>query len=73
MGCSHCQIRNGKDWDDCYDYFYLPSQEENGTLTVLASGGYEGGYNNGKTRAKYVSEDKGLTWKFVGEIYKIDN
>ncbi len=61
---------NGKKWEECYDYFYLPTKEEDGTLTVLVSGGYEGGYNGGKTRAKYISNDNGYTWKFVSEIWK---
>lgn len=60
----------GKAWEECYDYFYLPTREEDGTLTVLVSGGYEGGYNGGKTRAKYVSKDDGYTWEFVGEVWK---
>ena len=60
----------GKAWKECYDYFYLPTREEDGTLTVLVSGGYEGGYNGGKTRAKYVSKDDGYTWEFAGEVWK---
>ena len=60
----------GKAWEECYDYFYLPTREEDGTLTVLVSGGYEGGYNGGKTRAKYISKDDGYTWEFVGEVWK---
>lgn len=60
----------GKAWEECYDYFYLPTREEDGTLTVLVSGGYEGGYNGGKTRAKYVSKDDGYTWEFAGEVWK---
>lgn len=60
----------GEEWQNCYDYFYLPTKENDGTLTVLASGGYEGGYNHGLTRAKYESKDNGHTWQFVGEIYK---
>lgn len=59
-----------EEWQNCYDYFYLPTKESDGTLTVLASGGYEGGYNHGLTRAKYESKDDGHTWQFVGEIYK---
>lgn len=59
-----------EEWQNCYDYFYLPTKENDGTLTVLASGGYEGGYNHGLTRAKYESKDNGHTWQFVGEIYK---
>ena len=60
----------GKAWEECYDYFYLPTREKDCTLTVLVSGGYEGGYNGGKTRAKYVSKDDGYTWEFVGEVWK---
>lgn len=61
---------NGEEWDNCYDYYYLPTREDNGTLTVLVSGGYEGGYNGGKTRAKYISKDNGETWEFVSEVWK---
>lgn len=60
----------GEEWDNCYDYCYLPTRESDGTLTVLVSGGYEGGYNGGKTRAKYISKDNGKTWKFVSEVWK---
>lgn len=60
----------GEKWENCYDYFYLPTKEKDGTLTVLVSGGYEGGYNRGKTRAKYISRDNGKTWRFVGEVEK---
>lgn len=60
----------GEKWEDCYDYFYLPTREKDGTLTVLVSGGYEGGYNGGKTRAKYISKDNAKTWEFVGEILR---
>lgn len=59
-----------EEWQNCYDYYYLPTKESDGTLTVLASGGYEGGYNYGLTRAKYESKDNGHTWQFVGEIFK---
>lgn len=60
----------GKEWDECYDYFYLPTQEADGTLEILVSGGYKGGYNNGETRAKYISTNNGKTWEFDGEILK---
>lgn len=60
----------GAEWEECYDYFYLPTKESDGTLTVLVSGGYEGGYNGGKTRAKYSSKDNGHTWEFASEIWK---
>lgn len=64
------QIQIGEEWKNCYDYFYLPRREKDGSLVVLASGGYEGGYNQGKTRAKYISTDDGNTWKFIEEIWK---
>ena len=50
MVFSHYPIQIGEKWENCYDYFYLPTKDEDGTLTVLVSGGYEGGYNQGKTR-----------------------
>lgn len=64
------QIQIGEEWKNCYDYFYLPTREEDGGLVVLASGGEAGGYNQGKTRAKYVSTDNGYTWKFLEEVWK---
>ena len=70
MVFSHYPIQIGEKWENCYDYFYLPTKDEDGTLTVLVSGGYEGGYNQGKTRAKYISKDDGYTWQFVAEIWK---
>ncbi len=60
----------GKSWKECYDYYYLPTVNKDENLEVLVSGGYEGGYNEGKTRAKYISTDNGKTWIFVSEIYK---
>ena len=66
----HYQIRSGEKWENCYDYYHLPTKEKDGTLTVLVSGGYEGGYNEGKTRAKYISKDNGYTWQFVEEVWK---
>lgn len=59
---------NGKKWKECYDYYYLPTRDDNGDLIVLASGGYEGGYNEGRTRAKYISKNNGRTWIFGEEI-----
>lgn len=61
-------IQIGENWKNCYDYYYLPSRDSNGNLTVLASGGYGDGYNQGKTRAKYISYDNGYTWQFEKEI-----
>lgn len=57
------------DWQNCYDYFYLPTKLDDETLVVLASGGYQDEYNNGKIKAKYISKDNGYSWEFVGEIY----
>lgn len=70
MAFLHYQIQIGEKWENCYDYFYLPTKEEDGTLIVLVSGGYEGGYNQGKIRAKYISKDNGHTWQFIEEIWK---
>lgn len=66
----HYQILIGEQWQNYYDYYYLPTQDENGVLTVLASNGYEDGYNKEQTRAKYISNDNGYTWQFVEEIVK---
>lgn len=60
---------NSEDWQNCYDYFYLPTKLDDGTLVVLASGGYQDEYNNGKIKAKYISKDNGYSWEFVEEIY----
>ncbi len=59
---------NKEEWQNCYDYFHLPTKLEDGTLEVLASGGYQDAYNNAKIKAKYISKDNGHSWKFVGEV-----
>lgn len=66
----HYQILSGGNWEEYYNYYYLPTQDENGILTVLASSGYGSGYNKEQTRAKYISDDNGYTWQFVEEILK---
>lgn len=58
----------GKAFGEYYDYFYLPTQEADGTLQVLVSEEYEDEYNNRETREKYISKDNGQTWEFVQEI-----
>lgn len=69
MGTFTLSNYNSDDWQNCYDYFYLPTKLDDGTLVVLASGGYEDEYNNGKIKAKYISKDNGYTWEFLEEIY----
>ncbi len=57
-----------EEWQNCYDYYHLPTKLDDGTLVVLASGGYQDTYNNAKIKAKYISKDNGHSWEFVGEV-----
>lgn len=61
---------NKEEWQNCYDYFHLPTKLEDGTLEVLASGGYQDSYNNAKIKAKYISKDNGHSWEFVEEVVR---
>lgn len=59
---------NKEEWQNCYDYFHLPTKLDDGTLVVLASGGYQDEYNKAKIKAKYISKDNGYSWEFVEEV-----
>ena len=44
-----------------------PIKEEN-YLSVLVNQGSNGDYEGGKVKGKFISEDNGLTWKFLMEV-----
>ena len=54
-------------WSDVYKEALVPFYEDNGKLIVYLTQGSDGTYNSGKTAAKYESDDKGVTWKYVGQ------
>ena len=54
-------------WNQVYDMPNLPTFENN-ELTILVSQGTDGDYKGGKTQAKYISNNLGKTWKYVGQI-----
>ena len=58
---------NEKAWHEFYDFVYLPTQEADGTLKVLVSNGYTDEYDNIEIKAKYISNNGGITWDFVEE------
>lgn len=55
-------------WSDVYKEAIVPVYDEEEILTVYLTQGRNGVYNNGKTVAKYQSVDKGVTWKYIGQL-----
>lgn len=56
------------EWSDVYKEALVPIFDQDGVLTVYLTQGSKGVYNNGKTAAKYQSTDKGVTWKYIGQL-----
>lgn len=54
-------------WNQVYDMPNLPTYENN-ILTIMVSQGADGDYDGGKSQAKYISNDLGESWTYVGEI-----
>jgi hypothetical protein len=55
-------------WKDVYKEALVPVYDDEGVLTVYLTQGSNGVYNSGKTAAKYQSSDKGVTWKYIGQL-----
>jgi photosystem II stability/assembly factor-like uncharacterized protein len=55
-------------WKDVYKEALVPVYDDEGVLTVYLTQGSNGVYNNGKIAAKYQSSDKGVTWKYIGQL-----
>lgn len=56
------------EWSDVYKEAFVPIYDDNGNLTIYLTQGSNGVYNSGKTAARYQSTDKGLTWKYAGQL-----
>ena len=54
-----------KKWEEIYKEATVPEVNEDGLLEVYLTQGSDGTYHDGKTAAKYVSDDKGINWKYV--------
>lgn len=54
-----------KKWEEVYKEATVPVMNEDGVLEVFLTQGADGTYHDGKTAAKYISEDKGVNWKYV--------
>ena len=52
-------------WEEVYKEATVPVMNEEGVLEVFLTQGADGTYHDGKTAAKYISEDKGVNWKYV--------
>ena len=48
-----------------YDYYELPEQEDDGTLTLKVGQGSDGDYEGGNSKI-YSSTDEGNTWEYKG-------
>ncbi|MGN0317467.1 MAG: WD40/YVTN/BNR-like repeat-containing protein [Lachnospira sp.] len=55
-------------WFDVYKEALIPIVGQDGTLTLYLTQGENGVYNDGKTAAKYQSNDNGYTWKYIGQM-----
>lgn len=55
-------------WSDVYKEALVPKYDVDERITVYLTQGSKGTYNNGKTAAKYQSDDKGETWKYIGQV-----
>jgi hypothetical protein len=54
-----------------YDRIFVQAEEpikEKDYLSVLVNQGPNGDYAGGKVKGKFISEDNGLTWKFLMEV-----
>lgn len=55
-------------WKDVYKEALVPTIGDDNTLYVNLAQGNNAVYNNGKTAARYQSQDKGETWKYLGQF-----
>ena len=53
-----------KKWEEIYKQATVPQYNENGQLEVLLTQGADGKYHDGRTAARYTSNDKGVNWKY---------
>ena len=57
------------EWKDVYKEALVPVYDKTqNVLTAYLTQGTNGVYNNGKTAARYQSTDKGVTWKYIGQL-----
>ncbi len=55
-------------WSGVFREAEVPVVDKNNDIIVYLTQGNDGKYNNGKTAAKYVSTDKGVTFKYLGMV-----
>ena len=55
-------------WDEVYKEATVPELNEKGELDVLLTQGSDGTYHDGKTAARYISDDMGVNWKYVEQV-----
>ena len=55
-------------WSSVFSEAEVPVVDKNNDIIVYLTQGNDGKYNNGKTAAKYVSTDKGVTFKYLGMV-----
>ena len=46
----------------------VPVVDKNSDIIVYLTQGSEGSYNSGRTAAKYISSDRGVTFKYSGLV-----
>ena len=58
-------VQQTEEESQIYDYYELPEQEEDGTLTLEVGQGSDGDYEGGNSKI-YYSTDEGNTWEYKG-------
>ena len=61
-------VETGYTWNQVFNEAQVPKRNEDGILTVNVTQGKEKIINGGKTVARYQSNDKGSTWKYIGQF-----
>lgn len=56
------------EWNDVFIEASVPVVDKDKDIIVYLTQGIEGKYNNGKTAAKYISTDRGVTFRYSGLV-----
>jgi hypothetical protein len=59
---------DGATWSSVFREATVPVLDKNSDIIVYLTQGTENIYNNGRTAAKYISTDRGVTFKYSGLV-----
>lgn len=55
-------------WSSVYVQAQTPTMDQSGTLSLIVTQQQDSTYNNPTLAARYISEDRGRTWKYVEQV-----